>query len=173
MNSRAQIGTTITWFAAIVLIIAIFIFYISASFWLSKGTLESNTIGESNQIVSYDFSQTENLISFLELNGGIVSKWADADDEWSYLEVCKLFTEGNFDKSNLDEGYIYFDVNNPNTLLIVDNGKYRNLVVEKLGEKVSCVPARREFGNYKFKIASNIIFISDEKNLVEVKYVRK
>ncbi|PIN94513.1 hypothetical protein COU53_03345 [Candidatus Pacearchaeota archaeon CG10_big_fil_rev_8_21_14_0_10_30_48] len=170
MNKKAQIGTTLTWVVAMTIIIFILILFIlGILFTFGNKTLTDLKIPSSEielkTMKSLDFSNTKNLISFLDNHETLISRWADSDVE-NYQTVCDVFKEGGFD---LNGKTILFEVGDP--AVSISEGNKRTILIEDAGGVISCAPSDSFF--YNSQIISHIIFPSDKQNLIEVTYAKQ
>lgn len=182
MNKKATevIGTTLTWIVAMTLIAFImFLYVVSILIIFGDKTFtkldlpisEVNFAETTGQLDNRDFSKTKNLGSFLSHNREIISSWIDeGEGDGEYWKVCELFND--IEAFDLNSGFIYFEVNNPNTLLVEDIEYRKTLRIEELGGKISCKPSPQQFV-LQSQLMSKIPFISDSGNLGEVTYYEK
>lgn len=171
MNKKAQIGTTLTWVVAMVIIIFILILFILGILFIFGDkiltTLEipSSKVEFNDNLESLDFSNTKDLISFLDNHEKVIYGWAGSDVE-NYQTVCDVFKEGGFD---LNGKTILFEVGDP--AVSISEGNKKTILIEDAGGVISCAPSDSFF--YNSQIISHIIFPSDKQNLIEVTYAKQ
>ena len=175
MNKKGQIGTTATWIAATIIILAIMIIYIfGVGGVFVKSGKSSNSIGAD--LNKGNLANTNNLIFAVDKIKGEISLWADDDFSLSYEELINGKKDENAEKlcSGLEK---YGDVIDfERNIIYFENGDEK-LSVEKSGKGFECLINIPNSGAVAFdsdsRVYASVYFVTNENNKVKVMYLRK
>ncbi|MFA5020296.1 MAG: hypothetical protein WC533_04315 [Candidatus Pacearchaeota archaeon] len=99
MNNKAgmEIGSTLTWIVATVIISFMMLLYIAGSFWIAKNLSSDEIIAEEE--AGSDIAVIKNIQFFIDENKNLISAWADdkrfyGGEYYSDSEECKDAKEG-------------------------------------------------------------------------------
>ncbi|MEM3074795.1 MAG: hypothetical protein QW727_02540 [Candidatus Pacearchaeota archaeon] len=170
MYKKAVMGTLATWiFATIIILFIMALYLIGIVNIFTIGNVFSKEDIKIIRVDNNDFAKTKNLISLSEIIKEEIFNWADGEND-DYQKICDFFNNNRFD---FNDKFIYFEINNPETLLVPKIEDRRILLLEEdIVGKVFCRLSTKPFF-IKSRVVSKVSFFSPKGNLVEVSYVKK